>query len=348
MTINLIKESNQIAVIKVTSNCPGRCKCCANRKKLFPNKTTNNGIMDISFFEKICIQLKDMGNKYISISGGEPTTLVNLDQYIKIAKQNNLVVRVNTNGWNVTEDSFENWMKSGLDQIALSIYGLTPEGVNKTRGKIDIFERSMNALNVISNYRKSNKFLFIMQTVIMKDNYTILPDLLQKAFESKCDLFWPSYLEDSYNLPELRLSEKDISYFKNEILNKLKIVVEDNVEEESIKNELFVQVEKYFNNRNYSSGVYHDENSSKCTLPGRFLLIYPNGLIAPCPGHEYFSSEKELLMGENTLKNIVFSKEFKSFDQDRNMYCSYCPQGVHIGFKLNPSITNEYLSARDL
>ena len=39
--------------IKLTTACPGNCKCCVNRKKNFEIKKTAT-LFDIGIFEKIC------------------------------------------------------------------------------------------------------------------------------------------------------------------------------------------------------------------------------------------------------------------------------------------------------
>ena len=100
---NNVSCNNYTSVIKVTLGCPGMCKSCTNRRSLFSKKKNDNGTMDLNLFSRICNELKTLGGKYVSLSGGEPTILPNLDQYIEIAKNNNLAVRINTNGWGFTE-----------------------------------------------------------------------------------------------------------------------------------------------------------------------------------------------------------------------------------------------------
>lgn len=147
--------------------------------------------------------------------------LPNLIEYIKIAKQNKLVTRINTNGWGITEEHLTKWLDEGLDQVCLSIYGLSSKDVAAIRGNKEIHRRSMNALEILSNARCGRPFLFIMQTIIMRSSYTIIPKLVAKSFKSKCDFFWPSYLEDAFNLPGLRLEKTDIFDFKNNVKNLL-------------------------------------------------------------------------------------------------------------------------------
>ena len=49
-------------VIKITTNCPAHCKCCVNRKKAFENKNENNTVFNISYFEKLCSIINQIGS----------------------------------------------------------------------------------------------------------------------------------------------------------------------------------------------------------------------------------------------------------------------------------------------
>ena len=88
-----------------------------------------------------------------------------------------------------------------------SIYGVDENTVNETRGNGEIFKRSLRALQVLSELKLKYNFIFIVQSVMMNDNYNQIDKILDLAIKSHADKFWPSYLEDAINLPEARLSE---------------------------------------------------------------------------------------------------------------------------------------------
>ena len=94
-------------VIKITTNCPAHCKCCVNRKKAFENKNENNTVFNISYFEKLCSIINQIGGKYICFSGGEPTMVSNIEAYMKIAHSYGLKTRINTNGWDITAEKLD-------------------------------------------------------------------------------------------------------------------------------------------------------------------------------------------------------------------------------------------------
>ena len=78
------KEFNFI--VKLTTGCPGNCKCCRARQKNFKYKNEKNNIFDINVYEKICKNIKKLNGTYICLSGGEPTMVKNIDEYIKLEK----------------------------------------------------------------------------------------------------------------------------------------------------------------------------------------------------------------------------------------------------------------------
>lgn len=327
-------------IVKVTTNCPGNCKCCCDRRESFKYKNDKNMIFDINVFEKICNNIKKLGGTYICLSGGEPTIVPNIDEYIYIANKYGLATRINTNGWNVTVDNLERWLNKGLDQIVLSIYGLNEHDIVKTRGNKLIYERSIRALDAIKKLKKKYNFIFIMQTVIMSDTYEEMDGLLKLAIDNGANLFWPSYLEDAVNLPDIRMTKDEINDFKNRIIPRMRRLILNRRFNDRLTNQLLQSLDKYYNDgvNNY---IYHDSGKN-CHWAGHHFTFYPNGTIDPCPGHEYFKSDyqykinyeyiDEFMKLENLQKN-----EYTCFD-----YCKYCPQGKHHEISFMDDTFNEH------
>lgn len=333
-------------IVKITTSCPGNCKCCVNRQKNFKFKNNNFEFFDIDVFKKICINIKKLGGSYICISGGEPTIVSNLDEYINIAHQEGLATRINTNGWNVTEENLERWLNLGLDQIVLSIYGTDESTVLKSRGNKKIFTHSMNALSAIKKLRQKYNFIFIMQTIIMKDTYKILPDILKLAIDSNADLFWPSYLEDAINLPEIRMEKEEILYFKKNIIPKMKKVISNSKLDTAVKSQLQISLEQYYS-IDYDDYIYHSLNCS-CHWLGKHFTFYPNGVVDPCPGHEYFTSEYQYKVNYEDIDKFMSIENLESTNNICFEYCKYCPQGEHKELLLRKKSFHEHSRKEDL
>lgn len=327
-------------IIKLTTSCPGNCKCCVNRQKSFLTKT-NNQFFDIDTLKIVCENTKKIGGTYICFSGGEPTMVPNLDEYIKVVHNYGLASRLNTNGWELTRESLTKYLENGLDQVVISVYGVTRDVVTNTRGNPLLFERTNSACNLLKEMKEKYKFILILQTIIMRDNYLFLPEILSKAIEMNADFFWPSYLEDAKNLPEVRMESKDIDGFCKNIKPKLKEVLKKNGYEYLIDN-----VNKLYDKK-YIDYIYHDKDY-RCPLLGRHLTFYPNGVTDPCPGHEYFSSDAQKNYNDIGIENIISKKNLSDNKEYSFEYCQFCPQGEHVGFCFHNEEIDEHSTANIL
>ena len=333
-------------IVKLTTGCPGNCKCCRDRQENFKLKNEKNSIFDINTFEKICKNIKKLNGSYICISGGEPTIVKNIDDYIKIAKKYGLATRINTNGWNVTRENLELWLKNGLDQIVLSIYGLDEKSIIETRGNRLIFDKSLRAAETIKELRNKYKFIFIIQTIIMKDNYKQMPELLNYAIDKNVNLFWPSYLEDAINLPEIRVSSEEINDFKNNIIPRMKKIINDRVVDDNIKENIIRSLNSYYND---GTELYkYHKNNENCHWSGKHFTFYPNGTIDPCPGHEYFKSEYQYKINYEEIDEFMKLENLNKCKKICFEYCKYCPQGVHHEISFMPVSFNEHDSREEI
>lgn len=327
-------------IVKLTTACPGSCKCCKNRKENFKLKNTENSFFDLDTFEKICEGIVKLGGKYVALSGGEPTIVPDFEKYIEIASKYGLTTRLNTNGWNISEENLEKWLDLGLDQVVLSVYGVDESIAMNLRGNSEIYNRTMKAIEIIKNVKKEKDFIFILQTVIMKENYREIPKILKLAIESGADIFWPSYLEDAYNLPEIRLDSSQIEDFRENIIPQMKNIVNNLKIDSELKAQINQDVEKIYNN-SYDAYIYHLDNAN-CPWPGKHFTFYPNGTIDPCPGHEYFKSEYQWICDYNNIEGFFKDSNLKKNILTQYDYCKYCPQGEHKAIRLTINNFHEH------
>jgi len=325
-------ERNFNFVVKLTTNCPANCKCCANRKREFKLKNENNKIFDISIFEKICINIKKVGGHYVCLSGGEPTMVSNIEEYLKIAHDNGLAIRMNTNGWEITEEKLTKWLSLGLEQIVLSVYSLNKITTKNIRGNEILFNKVINAAKVIKNLKPKNNFTFIVQTVIMRENYKEMADLLDFAIKHEADFFWPSYLEDAINLLEIRMPKEDIVNFKNEVIPQMKSVVEKSVFSTEHKEHLKKCINNLYKDE-FDGYIYHKEDFN-CYWLRNHLTFYPNGTIYPCPAHEYFSSKNQYKLDYSLIDDFLTIENLNKNINSKSIHYRYCPQGVYQELKL--------------
>lgn len=106
------------AVWEITMGCNMRCKHCGSSctSPLKDELTTSEAI-------GLCDQLKEIGLKYITLSGGEPTTRKDWDVIAKRLIDNKIKTSIITNGWNIDDFFVEKVGNIGLESIAISIDG---------------------------------------------------------------------------------------------------------------------------------------------------------------------------------------------------------------------------------
>ena len=233
-----------------------------------------------------------------------------------------------------------------MDQIVLSIYGLDEKTIIKTRGNKLIYDKSINAIKAIRKLKEKYNFIFILQTILMKDNYKQMPEILEYAIDNKANLFWPSYLEDAINLEDIRLTQKQINYFKNNIIPKMKEIINEKIDNKNIKKNIECALNSYYNDGT-KLYQYHKENEN-CHWSGKHFTFYPNGTIDPCPGHEYFKSEHQFKIDYDKIDEFMTSENLNKCKNVCFDYCKYCPQGAHHEISFMPKTFNEHDSKEEI
>ena len=338
-----MEKKNYNFMVKVTTLCPGNCKCCKNRLSEFKKIDYDKVYFDINNFKKLCNAIKNIGGTYIALSGGEPTIVQNLDEFISVAHNAGLATRINTSGFFIDEEKVKKWLDLGLDQIVLSIYGVDENTVNETRGNGEIFKRSLRALQVLSELKLKYNFIFIVQSVMMNDNYNQIDKILDLALKSHADKFWPSYLEDAINLPEARLSEEQVESFIKDIKPKMNRVLKNNNLDKQKNMQSLDDIYK----ENYSDYIYHSEDF-KCYHIGNHISFFPDGRIDPCCGFEYICDKERIYVDYNKIEEILTTEFMGNLAKRKIEYCKYCPQGLHKEFLLRNNDFNEYDSRESL
>lgn len=154
------------AVWEVTMGCNMRCKHCGSscENSLDGELTTDEAL-------KLCDDLGELGFKWITLSGGEPTTRKDWDLIAKRLNDNGIIPNMITNGWLMSEEIADRAVAAGINTIAISIDGL--EETHDYIRKKDSFKRIMNAFDIL----KTKKIHYSAITTINNINIKELPQL---------------------------------------------------------------------------------------------------------------------------------------------------------------------------
>ena len=287
---------------------------------------------------------KELGNRQLSISGGEPTVYKNLTELIKIGKSHKWPVSMNTNGSLITKAYAGRLLEAGLDQVRISLYSPTPQMHGEMRSNERMWKKTLNAVRIFADLRsKYPNFSLVTQTLISRDNFRYLPELMKLHHELGSLRMHLSYLEGDFEKLYL-LDEKEILELKNEVVPRA-IRFCDELERPAKREASRVLKGLYDDKLNdisdYAEGVYRPEsrNLAPCKIPNRQAIILANGDVHQCNMIEYshkpvvgnvfeerFSS---IWSGEKWVK---FRKQF--FADEPVNYCQLCPMGLHKDFRL--------------
>lgn len=327
---------------KITTKCPANCLCCQERLlnfKKFSNKEENLDLL----FDKMLELYRAVGDKenFLSITGGEPTLVSNLSSYIKKMTENNISVGVDTNGWNINEQWLEEMEKAGLQYILFSVYSFDKTIYEYLRGSQNeyLFSQMQKTLSVLKEYKMKKGVIKIrLQTVLMKPNFKELPSMLEKVIVSGFDALSTSYYIAMNPNKNLLMSQKDIQYFIDEVEPRMLAVmkmykIDDKLFEKNKK-----KIHSFFKFdsvtlQDIEQGKYR-KNQKNCEENNR-IAIYPNGVIAPCLGFDYYMDEDyvfNILEEKDSVKNI--KSTFEEFWKKEYVMCSKCSSGYQVWLEM--------------
>lgn len=152
--------------IESSSLCNAKCVMCAHSRM-----TREQGNMPWEIFEKIAREAVEWDIPRMYLSGfGEALIDKTLPDKVAFAKQLGAPwVGVLTNGSLLTESTVERLLESGLDQLAVSMDGFSPETFNTIRVGLD-FNQVVGNINRLLNQRKGSLPRIQIQVVLLPQN----------------------------------------------------------------------------------------------------------------------------------------------------------------------------------
>ncbi len=151
----------------LTNRCNLNCRYC-NR----PNNKVKE--LEISEIRLIIDQLKKLGTKFISFTGGEPLLRADIEEIIQYACKSGFYININSNG-TLFEEKRD--LVKHFNSVKLSLDG-PPEIHNYIRGK-ESHEKVIEAIKIA----KRNRVRADIVTVLSKYNIDSLPYLLELSEE---------------------------------------------------------------------------------------------------------------------------------------------------------------------
>ena len=165
------KKSVAWAVIELTSVCNFNCMWC------YASSGNRGKHMEWNDLTKVMKIFSDSGVRQITFSGGEPTLYPYIKDAIKLAKEYDFIIHMNTNGYLFTKELAREFKTLGLSQVQINIDSIDSEKHDKIRGKKGSFKRANKALK----NAKEVGITPVSQTVLTKLNENEIFDIFKLA-----------------------------------------------------------------------------------------------------------------------------------------------------------------------
>ena len=333
----MIKE----AVYKITENCPCNCSFCDSREKY--EKILKKKTMTLDQWINITNKLLDNGLEVVVISGGEPLLHEEIALPLtKYLQDNGVFVVINASGALFSENNkkLNNLLKNYPDLLVFSVDSSNSEKHDINRSFDGLFERVINSIKYIKSI---GDYPVGIRTVITKNNYTEIPEIIRKFSSLGVDCIKLTNIENDLD-GNFRLSKEDLDFFNSEIKPKIYEVLKDcYYEDDFLLDENIKKISKLLSSEspNYieiSRGKFSPKltGNAPCDLAGRFVAVQSNGDVLPCceAEHHYYPLLGNIL--NNTLSEIYSSNSYETFKNNRAEYCITCTQShnLQLDFKV--------------
>lgn len=316
-------------VFEITNKCNERCVHCY--LPTFSHKKGN----DFSYNDvcKIIDEFKELGGENVVFTGGEAILHEDLNNAIQYAKSKELWVALYSNFTLISDYQLEFLKSIGIDDVQVSIYGVTPEIHDAITGVIG------SCVKTKRNIEKAIEIGLPLRLTcsLLKENCTDACNLLAYANMLKVQLSFELNIIANIEKHGANLDHRLNIIELERVLCELKAF-----DREFVRNMLRKRNIKFENNQEYEDFL----NSNICGASRDMLYISSSGLLNICPGwivdgtkYENGMSIKDFWENNKTLNNI---REIKESDFPQCLQCEAIEYCVRC-FARNLSETGNYM-----
>jgi radical SAM protein with 4Fe4S-binding SPASM domain len=141
-TFNNRLRAPLLAIVEPTFTCNGKCPHCA----VSSTAAETEGKLSTEEWLRVFEEMGQMGVFTMTISGGEPLLLDNLEDLVRGAVSNGMKVTINSNGSLFTRKRLKSLMEAGVNGFQLNIDGVDAETHDSFRGIPGSYEKNMELL----------------------------------------------------------------------------------------------------------------------------------------------------------------------------------------------------------
>jgi MoaA/NifB/PqqE/SkfB family radical SAM enzyme len=204
-------ETPFVLLIDPSNLCNFRCKFCPTGNQDLIRKTGRyQGNLDFNLFKKIIDDLKEFSEpiKVLRLyKEGEPLINPHFSEMIKYAKDSKRVLRVDTttNGALLNKEINRKMVNAGLDQINISVNGMSSEQIYKfTKAKVDFEEYCSNIRDLYENKGNCDIYIKAIRQNLSSEEqskfFKIFGDVSDRIFLENLSPAWPEFKFDGLEM----------------------------------------------------------------------------------------------------------------------------------------------------
>jgi radical SAM protein with 4Fe4S-binding SPASM domain len=289
--------------IEPTTACNLRCPECPSGLRSFSRPTGN---IKVDFYKKTIDEIKSFAIQLNFYFQGEPFIHPHFCEMVKYAHDNNIYTMTSTNAHFLSPKQCQEIIKSGLDELIISVDGTTQETYELYRREGDLNKVLEGARNIIEAKKiaKSKTPYLVFQFLVVKHNEHQIQEIQN--------------MTKQYGIDELRLKTAQIYNFEN-------------------GSNFIPEQEIYSRYKKREDGKYEIKSNlqNECWRMWQGCVITWDGRVVPC----CFDKDASFVLGElskNSFRSIWKGEKYDSFrdqlfiSRSKIDICQNCTEGIKV------------------
>ncbi|NIO20615.1 MAG: radical SAM protein [Candidatus Aenigmarchaeota archaeon] len=311
----LTKKTPIYVQFAVTKKCNLKCEMCGIVKSW-----KNERDLDLDDIKRIANVLSELNTGVVILTGGEPFLREDLPEIVKIFRKEGLNVRLQTNGMSCTEENVRDVVRSGLDDISISLESLNPkiqDGITNVKGS---WERIIHSISLFSRIMPKRNSMPVINCVLSKNNIGEIERIAKFAnrigfylsvipvhlLKGKGENFAFRGQESSLGFSEKDSETIDRTYSKLMEMKKEGMTIYNSMK--------FLRESPKF--------IKHGVCKWKCYSPYLYFSISPSGLFSPC-----IDLQTNISVLNDDFLSLYRSKGFEKIISTKVDQCTGCMYG---------------------
>lgn len=185
-----------VTTIELTQGCNFKCNHCYNFDRQSTSVTTvESGSLEIERAEILIDELAEAGALYLNLSGGEVLLYPHLERVIKKGYENNLEVRLKTNGSLLTKSRCEKLKQAGLSGMDISLYGMSEESYSILTNSSKGFNQTLNGIL----FAKDNGFDVSISIILHRYNLNEISAMVEFCENHELNFQFSTEITERYD-----------------------------------------------------------------------------------------------------------------------------------------------------